>query len=85
MVGDAGLLQKRSEIVDAEVPIRTAMGFAGAWLVLHEDLLATVGTIPVSSSVAISAYIAVGMPYIIPVFFVEHIVCDFRECTSPKD
>jgi hypothetical protein len=79
------LLKKCCEILDAEMSIWTAMCLAGARLMLHEDLLAAVGTVPVSSSVAVSAYIAVGMSHIIPILLVEHIVGDFREGASPEE
>jgi hypothetical protein len=78
-------LEEYREVFDVEMPVWTAMCLARARLVLQEDLLAAVGTIPVSSSVAISAYIAVCVSHVIPVLLVEHVVCDFREGTSPEE
>jgi hypothetical protein len=78
-------LEECREVLNAEMPVWASMCLAGARLVLHEDLLAAVWTVSVSSSVAISAYIAVGVSHVIPVLFVEYIVGNFRERASPEE
>jgi hypothetical protein len=85
LVCDADLLEESREVLDAEMTVWASMCLTWARLMLHEDLLAAVGTVPVSSSVTISAYIAVGVSHIISILLVEHIVGDFAEGASPED
>lgn len=85
LVCDTRLLEKSSEVLDAKMPVWTPMGLTRARLMLHEDLLAAVGAVSISSSIAISAYVAVGMSYVISILLIEDVVGDFRERASPEE
>lgn len=85
LVCDADLLEESSEVLDAEMPVWASMCLARAGLMLHENLLAAVRTVPISSSITISTYVTVGMSHIITILLVEHIISDFAEGASPKD
>jgi len=74
LVCNTRLLEKCSEVLDAEMPVWTAMGLTRARLMLHENLLAAIGTITVSSPVAIPTYVAVGVSHVITILFVEYVI-----------
>ena len=85
LVCDACLLEKSGKVLNAEMSIWTAMGLPRARLMFHEDLLAAVWAVSVSSSIAISPYVTVGVSYVISILFIEHVVSDFRKRASPEE
>lgn len=84
-VVDACRLQQRREVVHIKVPIRTAMALTAPRWMLGEDLLTRVGRISSSTPCGITTDVTIGMSNVVPVFFVERVVCDELESLPPED
>lgn len=61
------------------------MRFPRPGLMLRKDFLTAVRTVSISSSVGVSTHVAIGVPNVVSVFFVEDVVSDFTECPAPED
>lgn len=81
---DARGLQERGEIVDAEMPVGTTVAFPGARLVFGEDLLAGERRVATTTPVGVPADVAVRVPHVVPILFVERVVRDQLEAGSPE-
>jgi hypothetical protein len=60
------------------------MGIARAGRMLHEDLLAAIRAVSTTTTVRVTADLAVHVPHIVLVFFVELVVRDLAERRSPE-
>ena len=82
---DARCLQEREEIIQAEMPVGTAMAFARARRMFGQNLLTREWRVAAASTDGISADISIGMADVVPVFLVEGLVRDEFEGLPPKD
>lgn len=82
---DACCLQERQEIVQAEVPVGTAMALARAGRMFCQDLLTREWRVAPAPTDGISANISMCMADVVPVFLVEGLIRDELEGVSPKD
>ena len=81
----ARALQYRCEVVGREGPVWTAVGLAGPWKWLRQELLTRVGCVASSAPVGVASNVAVRVPDVVFVFLLELVVCHELEGAPPED
>ena len=78
-------LQQRREVVDAEMPVRTAMALATSRRMLRQDFLARKGRISAAPPQRVATHVAVRVAHVVAVLFVEGVVGDEAEGAAPEE
>lgn len=84
-VGNTGRLQQGGQILHVEMSVRAPVRFPRTRRMFSENLLAAVGTIPATPPVGVTSHVAIHVPYVVTVVFVELVVCLVLEGCPPED
>lgn len=81
---DAHSFHQLRQVLETEVPVRATVCLTRSRWVLCEDLLTAEWAVPVAAPVRVPANIAIGVPDVVPVVFVELIIRNLVEGLPPK-
>ena len=80
----AHALHQCRQILHIEVAIRAPMSLSRAWGMLRENLLTAKGAISTTPPVRITTHVAIDVPNVVSVFFIEGIIRELVETAPPE-
>ena len=76
---DTGCLEQCSEIFHTKMAVGTTVRLSASWRMFGQDLLAGKRRITPASPDCVSPHIAVGMPHVVAIIFIEGVVSNELE------